>query len=305
MSSIVIKVGSLVIKTLSKPIANRIKAQAREHERFRKVCVNVAQGIHRWDMRFRLGLLQDTAAIDKQIAKEAAEAKRPPTVKTEAQTKADEARDKESEKPKEKKKPKIRPLSEAKAIDLGANFVSETFLLAVGIALILFENARKGRQEATRREDVADQIEELQKMNRIQRKSLVELDKELMVLRAKSGTSPGHNHSVLPKQLRDLDEEDDRDSDTRGQGFFSYLQGLFRSRNTEVETPEPTKSSDVEVAKQTNETKSAPAVSMSALNKILPRSHPRDFDVNEVDRPAKTNTTNKSNATNENPKAGS
>lgn len=95
-------------------------------------------------MRFRLGLLQDTAAIEKQIAKEAAEhqAKKhkheAPTVKTEAHTKADEAaaaREKESgEKPKPKsssRQPKIRPLSEAKAIDLGANFVSETFLFVV------------------------------------------------------------------------------------------------------------------------------------------------------------------------------
>ena len=110
---------------------NRIKAQARDHERFRRVCVSFAQGIHRWDMRFRLGLLQDSAALDRQAAREAAEAQakkhksEAPTVKTEAQTKADDAaesRSKESlDKAKEqKKKPKIRPLSEAKAIDVGA-----------------------------------------------------------------------------------------------------------------------------------------------------------------------------------------
>ncbi len=80
-------------------------------------------------MRFRLGLLQDSAALEKQAAREAAEAQakkhksEAPTVKTEAQTKADEvaeARLKDSlDKAKEpKKKPKIRPLSEAKAIDV-------------------------------------------------------------------------------------------------------------------------------------------------------------------------------------------
>jgi plasmid stabilization system protein ParE len=47
-------------------------------------------------MRLRLGLLRDTAAIEKQVAKEAeAKAKKQkleaPTVKTEAQTKADKA----------------------------------------------------------------------------------------------------------------------------------------------------------------------------------------------------------------------
>ena len=103
-------------------------------------------------MRFRLGLLQDTAAIEKQIAREAAEhqAKKhkheAPTVKTEAQTKADEAaaaKEKDGgEKAKEKtssRRPKIRPLSEAKAIDLGANFVSESFLFVV--RSILWKNA--------------------------------------------------------------------------------------------------------------------------------------------------------------------
>ena len=81
-------------------------------------------------MRFRLGLLQDSAALEKQATREAAEAQakkhksEAPTVKTEAQTKADEAaenRSKDSlDKAKEqRKKPKIRPLSEAKAIDVG------------------------------------------------------------------------------------------------------------------------------------------------------------------------------------------
>jgi len=224
-------------------------------------------------MRFRLGLLQDTAAIEKQIARDAAEAKKPPTVKTEAQTKADEARAKDPDKGKEtKKKPKIRPLSEAKAIDLGANFVSETFLLAVGIALILFENARKGRQEANRREDVADQIEELQRMNKLQRKSLVELDKELMILRGKTGTKPGSNHSLLPQQLRQIEESDEEDDEKRAKGWVPWVQGLFQRKNPEVESPKPATIIAPEVTKEANGTESASAPSTSILTKILPRS---------------------------------
>ena len=80
-------------------------------------------------MRFRLGLLQDSAALEKQAAREAAEAQakkhksEAPTVKTEAQTKTDEAAEswarENFERLKElRKKPKIRPLSEAKAIDV-------------------------------------------------------------------------------------------------------------------------------------------------------------------------------------------
>ena len=89
-------------------------------------------------MRMRLGLLQDPAVIDRQIAKEvaAAEAARrkaeAPTVKTEAETKADDAlTEKEKEAARKKveaaRKPRIRPLSEAKAIETGANFAAETF----------------------------------------------------------------------------------------------------------------------------------------------------------------------------------
>ena len=224
-------------------------------------------------MRFRLGLLQDTAAIEKQLARDAAEAKKPPTVKTEAETKADEARAKDPERAKEpKKRPKIRPLSEAKAIDLGANFVSETFLLAVGIALILVENARKGRQEATRREDVADQIEELQKMNRLQRKSLVDLDKELISLRNKSGTSPGTIHSLLPKQLREIEEEEEEENESRSKSWVSWAQSFFKSKNPEVESPNSSTVKDQVATKEASPAESAPATSTTVLSKILPKS---------------------------------
>ncbi|KAI5304794.1 hypothetical protein KEM55_009269 [Ascosphaera atra] len=96
--SVALKISSLAIRTLSKPIANSIKAQAREHERFRKLCISFAQGLHRVDMRLRLGLLQSTASIDRQTrAAAAAELAKKrqhpvPTVKTEAQTLAEEER---------------------------------------------------------------------------------------------------------------------------------------------------------------------------------------------------------------------
>jgi hypothetical protein len=80
--SLTLKVGSLAITTLAKPIGvsppcyldplGTIKITqwipelhqktAREHERFRKIGVNFAQRLHRMDMRMRLGLLQDSTA---------------------------------------------------------------------------------------------------------------------------------------------------------------------------------------------------------------------------------------------------
>jgi len=56
-----VKIGTLLIRTLAKPISSRIKAQAREHERFRKVCVALAQTMYRYEVRLRTGLLSEPA----------------------------------------------------------------------------------------------------------------------------------------------------------------------------------------------------------------------------------------------------
>jgi hypothetical protein len=121
----------------------------------------------------RLGLLQDPAVIDRQIKKEVqvAEAARQkaatPTVKTEAETKADEAMtEKEREairkKAEERSKPRIRPLSEQKAIEMGANFVAETFIFAVGIGVIVVEQWRQRRKAKNARDDIREDLEEMQ-----------------------------------------------------------------------------------------------------------------------------------------------
>lgn len=124
-------------------------------------------------MRMRLGLLQDPAVIDRQIKKElqAAEAARQkaamPTVMTEEEMKADEAlTEKEREairkKAEERTKPRIRPLSEQKAIEMGANFAAETFIFAVGIGVIVFEQWRQRRKARNARDDIREDLEEMQ-----------------------------------------------------------------------------------------------------------------------------------------------
>lgn len=151
-------------------------------------------------MRLRLGLLQDQAAIDRQIAREAAEAQAKkakaeiPTVKTEAQTKADEAaaskeKEKGSEKPKSTSTPKvrIRPLTEAKAIDSGATFISETFLFGVALSTIIFESWRQRRKEASRRSDVAEKLQELEEKDKAKSALLGELQHEVDELRSARG----------------------------------------------------------------------------------------------------------------------
>ena len=149
-------------------------------------------------MRFRLGLLQDQAAIDKQIAQEAAERAaekhkhRKATAKTELEAKAEEeattkSKEKAKEKPEPRKRPKIRPLSEAKAIDSGANFVSEAFLLVVAVGCVIGERYYSSRKETSRREDVAERLEDLEQYEKAARKGLVEMEREIIRLRAKAG----------------------------------------------------------------------------------------------------------------------
>ncbi|KAL8912872.1 MAG: hypothetical protein Q9172_007412 [Xanthocarpia lactea] len=206
-------------------------------------------------MSLRLGLLQDHATIDKQIAREAAEAQAKrqkqdiPTVKTEAQTRAEERpgtkeKDKTPEKSKTVSKPRIRPLSEAKAIDAGATFASESFLLSVGIGLIVFERWWSSRRENNRREDVADRIEELEQSEKAARRALVELEKELLRIRAKDGKDKSTKR-VLPKDIWEPEEREEEEKKPKPFSLFAWVRRplLFRKsepRQEEVDSqPEP------------------------------------------------------------------
>lgn len=189
-------------------------------------------------MRLRLGLLQDTAAIERQAVKEAAEAQAKkhkhevPTVKTEAQTKAEEtSKNKDKLKLEEKlkptPKPRIRPLSEAKAIDSGANFISEAFLFMVGGGLIVFESFRSRRKENNRREDVADRLVELEESERNARRALVALEKEVIRLRAEKKDSSKQPAHILPKSVWELEEKEEEEDEKHSQSWLARTKGLL------------------------------------------------------------------------------
>lgn len=185
-------------------------------------------------MRLRLGVLRDTAAIEKQAARDAADAAAKkhkhsiPTVKTEAQTLAEEKAAKEKAKspdlPKPASRPRIRPLSEAKAIESGATFISEAFLFGVAGSLIVFESWRSRRKENTRREDVAERLSDLEESERAARRALVELEREVLALRAKHGkpsTKPVKR--ILPAEIWMQEEKDDEEDVTKSQGWLSRV----------------------------------------------------------------------------------
>ncbi|KAL0071206.1 hypothetical protein AAF712_001772 [Marasmius tenuissimus] len=55
----------------------------------------------------------------------------------------------------------IRPLSETRAIESGANALAEGFLFSVAAALIIGESWRSSRSQSKRRDDVDDKLEDL------------------------------------------------------------------------------------------------------------------------------------------------
>ncbi|KAJ1667767.1 hypothetical protein IW140_001320 [Coemansia sp. RSA 1813] len=51
------KIASLLFRTLSKPVANALKQQAKSHNVFRALCINVAQIAHRTEMTWKMNIL--------------------------------------------------------------------------------------------------------------------------------------------------------------------------------------------------------------------------------------------------------
>ncbi|KAJ7807802.1 optic atrophy 3 protein-domain-containing protein [Mycena olivaceomarginata] len=113
-----VKIGTLLIRTVAKPIASALKNQAKEHQRFRGICVDLAQFMYRSEVKLRTNILGEPAKH-------------------------------------------IRPLSETRAIENGANALAEGFLFSVAAVLILSETWRSSRSQSRRRDAVDDQIDAL------------------------------------------------------------------------------------------------------------------------------------------------
>ncbi|KAL2072597.1 hypothetical protein VTL71DRAFT_11940 [Oculimacula yallundae] len=175
------KLGALFVRQISKYGANYIKSQAHDHPKFRTYAARYGQTIHQINMRMTVKLLKDSAA--ERRAKEKAEA---PTVKTEEQMRHDEEqRQKNAQKERTTSqestrsiwKRKFRPLPEAKAVDLFADVIGDTFVLLVAGGLIIYEYVRsKGKPDANavKIEELNKRLEELD----TREKQLEEIEKE-------------------------------------------------------------------------------------------------------------------------------
>ncbi|RVD82904.1 uncharacterized protein DFL_007314 [Arthrobotrys flagrans] len=212
MSTIAVKLTSLAVRTLAKPIANSIKQQAKEHPRFRSICIALAQAIHRTDIRIRLNLLRDNSAIERaeedeerrkaldkgkdekgeisKLATEAFKNEKQDTLKASSKqpdhpishsnsSDSDAIHATPPIKKKNRAVPHIRPLSDSKAIERGAAFISEFFLFSVAGSLILFEALRSRKREMNRRDEVAERLQNLEEENEIWRRKVEILERKL------------------------------------------------------------------------------------------------------------------------------
>jgi len=177
-------------------------------------------------MRMRLGILHDAAAQERMYARDAAEAAKKkkeaetPTVRTESEQKSHDEGDKDAdEKGKQKPPPtKIRPLPEAKAIELGANFASESFIFMVAAGLLIFERWWSRRKENAKDEHVVERLIALEE----QTETISYLEAEVQRLRTelkahddgrleKSAKSPREKDTKQTVKRSDEQKKSDRD----------------------------------------------------------------------------------------------
>ncbi|GAA6023852.1 hypothetical protein JCM10207_005395 [Rhodosporidiobolus poonsookiae] len=218
-----LKIASLLLRTLSKPIANKIKQQAKEHEGFKSRTITMAQWLHRAEMNLRVRLL--------------------------------------GESPKH-----VRPLSEARAIDAGANFLSEGFLFSVAAAIIIGETYRSRAAESKRRDKVKDAlaqheaelVEVWQRLTREQEqreeaarreRELEKIVEEIVLIGLHGGFGElppdWQKHLRVGKLAREygtagrvLREDDDDDAGEGGGGGGSVLQALEEVKETSLRRAE-------------------------------------------------------------------
>lgn len=245
----------------------------------------MAQTLHRIDMRLRLGLLRDTAAIEQQAAKEAAEAQarkfkpKTPTVKTEADAKAEgeaieQAKQKAIDHAKSRPPPRIRPLSESKAIDSGANFISETFLFLVAGGLIVFESWRSRRKETTRREDVQDRLNELEQSEKAARRALAVLETELLELKAQGKKPAKGAKRLLPSDVWEVEEPQETQAKDENNDWISQAWSWISGSEQPTRKKQANQESRQALAKEEPSPNGVSSSQSVILSSLPPKAEP-------------------------------
>ena len=115
-----IKLGYLLVRTVSRPVANLLLRHSKASAPFRAVCIRFAQACHRSEVRLTRALNRKSSTTSTSRT-----AVQPP--------------------------PPIRPLDEQRAIDTGANFLAEALLFLLTGGILLLDSAQSSRTERARR----------------------------------------------------------------------------------------------------------------------------------------------------------
>lgn len=140
-----VKLGYLLIRTVAKPFAAVVKQQARSHPAFRRACIAVAQSYHRSEVRMKRGL--EAAASKRRL---------PITLRTHAH-----AQPGSSEPAAATEELKIKPLDEAKAVEVGSEFIGEALVFFVAGTLLVLDQLSNRRKETERRSETERRFAEL------------------------------------------------------------------------------------------------------------------------------------------------
>ena len=140
---------------------------------------------------------------------------------------------------------------------------------------MFFETYRRSKQETSKREDVADQIEKLENQAKLFRKAFVDLEKETL---KNNGTALSGTRRILPKEVYELEEEDEKEGEPKG--WLSWFQGIYRRDVQEDERkPEPLVRAPglnaQSISSEQNATVRIPQPT-SMLSKILSTAHKND-----------------------------
>lgn len=127
-----VKLGYLLIRTIAKPVSGAIKNYAKDHPKFKEMCMSVAQRYHKSEVRLRRGLIvQKKRTTNNEAA----------LVQME---------------------PEIKPLDPAKAIETGANFIGESIVFVVAGVLLVADQLSSRAKEQARRDAVEARFKELE-----------------------------------------------------------------------------------------------------------------------------------------------
>ncbi|KKA27403.1 hypothetical protein TD95_000478 [Thielaviopsis punctulata] len=178
------KLGALFLRHVSKygailsRLQNHIKAQAHEHPSFRVFAARYGQVIHQINMRLNVAVLRNASASSGSKTPVASA----PTVKTKEQIEREEAAPPPTTSIWRRK---FKALPEAKAVDLFADVIGDSFILSVAMALLLYEwwrSSSKPDANAVRLEELRAELEAMKAAEEALAEKSEEQQKRIQIL---------------------------------------------------------------------------------------------------------------------------